>query len=126
MTETSRKLNLAILCIADGADLDIEQRAEHLTDRVLKQGHRVLAVKTLSHDQAGMVAQIRNWIDDTRMDVILVIDPSIFADGEPQSTISFSDDPDNGLFYSLILTDDSAGFIGAIHVKAMRALPALM
>ncbi|ESQ87769.1 hypothetical protein [Asticcacaulis benevestitus] len=126
MTETSRTLNLAILCISDGGDLDIERRAERLTDRVVKQGHRVLAQKTLSDDRAALIAQIRNWIDDTRMDVILVIDPSIFTDGETSSTIPFSDDPDSGLTYSLILTDDSAGFIGAIHVKAMRALPALM
>ncbi|CAL4869613.1 hypothetical protein MMA231_03905 (plasmid) [Asticcacaulis sp. MM231] len=124
MTDTFPKLNLAILCMSDGSDLDIEQRAEHLTDRVLSQGHKVLAVKTVSADRTAAVAQIHTWADDQRMDAILVIDRSIFADSTPTSTISFSDAPDNGLAYSLILTDAPEGFIGVINIKAMRALPA--
>jgi hypothetical protein len=122
VTDTPPKLNLAILCISDGGDLDIEQRVEHLTHRVLNQGHKVLAVKTVSADRTAVMTQIHAWADDKRMDAILVIDRSIFADGPP--TVSFSDDPDSRPAYSLILTDEPEGFIGVINIKTMRALPA--
>jgi molybdopterin adenylyltransferase len=72
-------LNIAVLTISDTRDLTTDTSGGLLADRLVKAGH-VLAGRTIVADDVGTIQdQLRAWIDDAGIDVILTTGGTGFA-----------------------------------------------
>jgi molybdenum cofactor biosynthesis protein B len=72
-------LNVAVLTISDTRDLTTDTSGGLLADRLVKAGH-VLAGRTIVADDVGAIQdQLRAWIDDAGVDVILTTGGTGFA-----------------------------------------------
>ena len=72
-------LNVAVLTISDTRDLTTDTSGGLLADRLVKAGH-VLAGRAIVADDVGAIQnQLRTWIDDAGVDVILTTGGTGFA-----------------------------------------------
>ena len=66
-----RQLNVAVMTVSDTRSGDSDTSGQLLADRVARDGHR-LAARTLVKDDVGQIqAQVKAWIDDPGVDVII-------------------------------------------------------
>jgi len=114
-------LSLAILSISEDGTSDIQDHAHSLSNRVLGEGHRLAAVKTVANQDDLIRAQVQQWIDSGEVDAILSIDRSIFSPGEIPPSIILGEDHQHGPTYSLVLNDGEYGFVGIVDIRAARA-----
>jgi molybdenum cofactor biosynthesis protein B len=71
--ETRRFLpvNIAVLTVSDSRDLATDKSGATLVERIDGAGHRVVRRAIVKDDQAVIEAQLRAWIADPEIDVVL-------------------------------------------------------
>jgi molybdenum cofactor biosynthesis protein B len=66
-----RPLNIAVLTISDTRDEASDTSGKLLADRVIRDGHRLAARRIVTDDIVEIQSQMKVWIDDPAIDVIL-------------------------------------------------------
>ena len=64
-------VNIAILTISDTRDASQDRSGDTLADLVRSAGHRVAARKIVRDEQDQIVAQLKEWIADHDIDVVI-------------------------------------------------------
>ena len=64
-------VNIAILTISDTRDASQDRSGDTLADLVRSAGHRVVARKIVRDEQDQIVAQLKEWIADPDIDVVI-------------------------------------------------------
>jgi molybdopterin adenylyltransferase len=64
-------VNIAILTVSDTRDLAQDRSGDTLADLATGAGHRVAARTIVRDDRHSIVAQLRAWIADTEIDVVI-------------------------------------------------------
>ena len=70
-TRTFLPVNIAVLTVSDTRNLDDDKSGQTLVDRITGAGHRVAARQIVTDDQDKIVAQLRAWIADPAIDVVI-------------------------------------------------------
>lgn len=71
MTIAFRALRVAVLTVSDTRDAESDTSGKLLADRVIRDGH-VLAARAMVKDEVAQIqAQLKNWISDTGVEVII-------------------------------------------------------
>lgn len=66
-----KSLRIAVLTISDTRDLDSDTSGTILIERLSTSGHELAARALYPDDVSSIVAQLRRWIDDESIDVVL-------------------------------------------------------
>ncbi|HWU55520.1 MAG TPA: molybdenum cofactor biosynthesis protein B [Rhizomicrobium sp.] len=66
-----RPLGVAVLTVSDTRDEDSDTSGKLLADRVTRDGHRLAARRMVKDDVAAIRAQVKAWIADPQVDVII-------------------------------------------------------
>ncbi|MCP5411401.1 MAG: molybdenum cofactor biosynthesis protein B [Alphaproteobacteria bacterium] len=66
-----RPLNIAVLTISDTRDEASDTSGKLLADRVIRDGHCLAARRIVADDIAEIQSQMKAWIDDPAVEVIL-------------------------------------------------------
>jgi molybdenum cofactor biosynthesis protein B len=64
-------VNIAILTVSDTRTEADDKSGRSLVEMVTRDGHRVAAKRIVRDDQAAIVAQLRAWIADPKIDVVI-------------------------------------------------------
>jgi molybdopterin adenylyltransferase len=64
-------VNIAILTVSDTRTEADDKSGQTLIDLVTRDGHRVAARKIVRDDQAAIIAQLKAWIADNAIDVVI-------------------------------------------------------
>ena len=64
-------LGIAVLTISDSRDAGSDTSGDLLAERVAGAGHFLLARALVGHDKAGIQRQVRAWLEDPAIDVII-------------------------------------------------------
>ena len=64
-------VNIAILTVSDSRTPETDKSGDTLAERVTAAGHAVAARIIVPDDQARIIAQLKRWIDDPTIDVVL-------------------------------------------------------
>jgi len=64
-------VNIAILTVSDTRTLENDTSGQALVDRLLEAGHKLADRKILPDDQDRLVAQLKAWIADPEVDVVI-------------------------------------------------------
>ncbi len=64
-------VNIAILTVSDTRTEADDKSGRSLVEMVTRDGHRVAAKKIVRDDQAAIVAQLKAWIADPQIDVVI-------------------------------------------------------
>lgn len=64
-------VNIAVLTVSDTRTLAEDRSGDTLVDRLAEAGHRLAARAIVTDDRARIAAQLRAWIADPAVDVIL-------------------------------------------------------
>src|SRR5579863_1759015 len=64
-------VNIAILTVSDTRSEADDKSGRSLVEMVTRDGHRVAAKKIVRDDQAAIVAQLKAWIADPQIDVVI-------------------------------------------------------
>jgi molybdopterin adenylyltransferase len=64
-------VNIAILTVSDTRTEGDDKSGQTLTDLVTAGGHRVAARRIVRDDKAAIVAQLKTWIADPAIDVVI-------------------------------------------------------
>lgn len=64
-------VNIAVLTVSDTRTADDDVSGRTLVERIAEAGHALAAKAILKDDQARIVAQLRQWIADPSIDVVL-------------------------------------------------------
>ncbi len=64
-------VNIAILTVSDTRTESDDKSGATLVDRATQGGHRVAAKAIVRDDEAAIVAQLRKWIADPQIDVVI-------------------------------------------------------
>ena len=64
-------VNIAILTVSDTRTASDDRSGAILVDRVIEGGHRVAAKAIVRDDKAAIVAQLKSWIADPQIDVVI-------------------------------------------------------
>jgi molybdenum cofactor biosynthesis protein B len=64
-------VNIAILTVSDTRTLDDDKSGRTLAEMIARDGHKVAARKIVRDDQSAIVAQLRGWIADANIDVVI-------------------------------------------------------
>jgi molybdopterin adenylyltransferase len=64
-------VNIAILTVSDTRSEADDKSGATLVDLVIRDGHRVAARRIVHDDQAAIIAQLRQWIADPAIDVVI-------------------------------------------------------
>jgi len=64
-------VNIAILTVSDTRTASDDRSGAILVDRVTEGGHRVAAKAIVRDDKAAIVAQLKTWIADPQIDVVI-------------------------------------------------------
>lgn len=76
---TFHPLRIAVLTVSDTRDEDSDKSGALLAERLIGAGHE-LAGKVIVRDEVAAIrAQIRNWVDDPQVDLILTTGGTGFA-----------------------------------------------
>jgi len=65
-------LRAAVLTVSDTRSLAEDRSGEYLCSVLVEAGHRLVERKLLTDDEAEIVAQLRLWVADPGVDVVLV------------------------------------------------------
>ena len=68
-----RPLRIAVLTVSDTRDEANDTSGKLLADRVVRDGHSLAAHKIVRDDVSQIRAQVKAWIDDPQVDVVLSI-----------------------------------------------------
>src|SRR5689334_7984126 len=66
-----RPLRVAVLTVSDTRDEDSDTSGKLLAYRVVRDGHRLAARKIVRDDVSQIRAQVKAWIDDPQVDVVI-------------------------------------------------------
>ena len=66
-----RPLRVAVLTVSDTRDEDSDTSGKLLADRVVRDGHRLVARRMVKDDVAAIRAQLKTWIADPEIDVVI-------------------------------------------------------
>ena len=66
-------VNIAVLTVSDTRTLADDRSGDTLVERVARASHRVAARTLLRDDAAAIEAQLRRWIADPEIDVVITI-----------------------------------------------------
>jgi molybdenum cofactor biosynthesis protein B len=64
-------VNIAVLTVSDTRTLDDDKSGRTLAEMIERDGHKVAARKIVRDDQSAIVAQLKAWIADTNIDVVI-------------------------------------------------------
>ena len=64
-------VNIAVLTISDTRSEADDKSGQTLAEMIARDGHRVIAKKIVRDDKAAIVAQLRAWIADPKIDVVI-------------------------------------------------------
>jgi molybdenum cofactor biosynthesis protein B len=64
-------VQIAILTVSDTRTLEDDTSGDLLVERAEGAGHRIVDRKLLRDDQAAIESQLRAWIDDPQVDVVI-------------------------------------------------------
>ncbi|HEY7991421.1 MAG TPA: molybdenum cofactor biosynthesis protein B [Stellaceae bacterium] len=64
-------VNIAILTVSDTRTEADDKSGRNLADMIVRDGHKVAAKKIVRDDQAAIVAQLKAWIADPLIDVVI-------------------------------------------------------
>jgi molybdopterin adenylyltransferase len=64
-------VNIAILTVSDTRTEDTDASGKSLMEMVTRDGHRVAARRIVPDDEARIIAQLRGWIADPDIDVVI-------------------------------------------------------
>ena len=64
-------VNIAVVTVSDSRTLEDDKSGQTLVDRLKAAGHVLAARAIVTDDQDKIVAQLRTWIDDPKIDVVL-------------------------------------------------------
>jgi len=62
---------IAVLTVSDTRDLDSDKSGRVLVEMIERDGHHIAARKILKDDADVIEAQLRTWIDDPAVDVVI-------------------------------------------------------
>ncbi|HYS45914.1 MAG TPA: molybdopterin-binding protein, partial [Rhizomicrobium sp.] len=68
---TFRPLRVAVLTVSDTRDEESDTSGKLLADRVARDGHILAARRMVKDDVAEIRAQIKEWIADPQVDVVI-------------------------------------------------------
>ena len=64
-------VNIAVLTVSDTRSADDDKSGKTLADLIAAAGHRVAQRRIVKDDQAAIIAQLRAWIADPNIDVVI-------------------------------------------------------
>ena len=64
-------LNIAVLTVSDTRNLSEDKSGSLLQERIEKAGHRIAARKIVKDDVKKIRAQVKTWIKDKKIDVVI-------------------------------------------------------
>jgi molybdopterin adenylyltransferase len=64
-------VNIAVLTVSDTRGLADDRSGDTLAERIRTAGHFVVERKIIKDEQAAIVAQLRAWIADPKVDVVI-------------------------------------------------------
>jgi molybdenum cofactor biosynthesis protein B len=64
-------VNIAVLTVSDTRTLDDDKSGRTLAEMIERDGHVVAARKIVRDEQAAIAAQLRSWIADPKIDVVI-------------------------------------------------------
>ena len=64
-------VNIAVLTVSDSRSLADDRSGDTLVERATKAGHRIAARTVVKDDVQAIVAELRRWIADPAIDVVL-------------------------------------------------------
>jgi molybdopterin adenylyltransferase len=64
-------LSIAVLTVSDSRDASNDTSGDLLAERIAGAGHQLHARALVGHDKAGIQRQVRTWIEDPAIDVII-------------------------------------------------------
>ena len=64
-------VNIAVLTVSDTRTLADDRSGDTLVERIAQAGHRVAARELLKDDTGTIEAQLRRWIADPEIDVVI-------------------------------------------------------
>jgi molybdenum cofactor biosynthesis protein B len=66
-----RPLNIAVMTVSDSRDLASDRSGGTLVERLEGAGHKLAARAIVKDEAAAIAAQLRRWIDDPDVDVVI-------------------------------------------------------
>jgi molybdenum cofactor biosynthesis protein B len=130
-------VNIAVLTVSDTRSLGDDRSGETLVERIGRAGHRVVDRKIVRDDRAQIVAQLKAWIADPAVDVVIatggtgvtgrdvtpeafraVYDKEVEGFGELFRTLSF-----RKIGTSTIQSRATAGVAGGTYLFALPGSP---
>ena len=70
-TKTFLPINVAVLTVSDTRTPETDTSGQVLADRITGAGHNVAARALLKDDVPAIVAQLKAWIDDPKVDCVI-------------------------------------------------------
>jgi molybdopterin adenylyltransferase len=70
-SRTFLPVNIAVLTISDTRDLTADKSGQTLVERVEAAGHRLAGRAIVKDEMAAIVAKLREWIADPKVDVVI-------------------------------------------------------
>src|SRR5688500_16442823 len=64
-------LQIAVLTVSDTRGMENDKSGDTLQERALAAGHQVVARKIVADDRASIEAQVRAWVADPKVQVVL-------------------------------------------------------
>jgi molybdopterin adenylyltransferase len=64
-------VNIAVLTVSDTRDLAADRSGQTLVERIAAAGHKLAARAIVTDDQDKIVAQLKSWIADPGIDVVI-------------------------------------------------------
>ena len=64
-------VNIAVLTVSDTRTLDDDKSGRTLAEMIERDGHKVAARKIVRDEQSAIIAQLKAWIADTNIDVVI-------------------------------------------------------
>jgi molybdopterin adenylyltransferase len=64
-------VNIAVLTVSDTRSLAEDRSGDALAERIRAAGHIAVERKIVKDEQAAIVAQLRAWIADPKIDVVI-------------------------------------------------------
>jgi molybdopterin adenylyltransferase len=64
-------VRIAVLTVSDSRDASNDTSGDTLAERIAEAGHILAARSLLRDDQAAITAQLKAWIDDPQVDVVI-------------------------------------------------------
>lgn len=66
-----KPLRIAVLTVSDSRDLAADRSGDVLVERLQRAGHQLADRQIVKDDQALIEAQLRAWIDDPKVEVVI-------------------------------------------------------